>query len=131
MSRRKNGMVEVPNEGAPTAVAEAPEAPLAAGEVPNEPPRKPPVAKFAYMSTSDTRVEACIWEEQRLDDKTNKWFRTFSVSFRRSYAKPIDGTDKVEWVESKSFRAADLPVLMHALSKAYSALLELKAGNYV
>ena len=65
------------------------------------------------------RLDVGIWENTVGEDKEERI--VYAVSVSRSYH------DGKEWQSTKSMRTNDLPVLQHAIGKAYDTILELSA----
>jgi hypothetical protein len=78
---------------------------------------KRPEISFKYPSERGTKIEVAVWANEQ--QGSNGMFTTYSITLKRSYL------DKDEqWQTNASFRKHDLPVVMHALSKAYDWILE-------
>jgi hypothetical protein len=78
---------------------------------------KRPEVSFKYPSERGTKIEVAVWANE-VQGKEGT-FVTYSTTVKRSYL------DKDEtWKTNASFRGHDLPVLLHALNKAYEWILE-------
>lgn len=78
---------------------------------------KRPEISFKYPSERGTKIEVAVWANEQ--QGTNGTFTTYSVTLKRSY---LDKEEK--WQTNASFRGHDLPVVMHALHKAYEWIME-------
>lgn len=77
---------------------------------------KAPVASFGPYPTGSGLIEVSVWENVVTLEQGERL--VYGVSFNRSYR------DGDSWKQSKSLRAGDIPVLCHALSKAFDYIME-------
>lgn len=74
----------------------------------------PPFATFTAWS-GVAQIKVNVWANVMQGEQGE--FTVYSVTFGRSYRKGD------EWKEGGGYRAQDLPVLQHLLTKAYDMLL--------
>jgi len=86
---------------------EAPQAPAQAAQ---------PVEKFSYPAGQGSIIEVAVWENTFSNNGQET--AAYSVSFQRSYLH------QNEWKVSRSIRAHEVPVLLHALNQAHAWILE-------
>jgi hypothetical protein len=103
-----NGTVMVAPEVNGHALDPLPPAPPPAGPKPNR-----PVAGFVANSDRTTRLEVAVWARQFKSNEGEEYTQ-YSLSLGRSWRDP-DG----KWLDSSSYRAHDVPVLLYLLGQAH------------
>ena len=85
--------------------------------------KKKPVMSFGpYPTDRNTSIEVAIWANQI--EVNSQPVTTHNVTVKRSY-RDAQGT----WQANQNFRPHDIPVLLHALGKAYDYCLEVKNAS--
>lgn len=82
---------------------------------------KRPAASFKY-GVAGGIIEAAVWTKEMKSDSGND-FLVYNVQVSRSYK------DDNGWQSTNSVRGSDVPVLIHALQKAYDFILEDRAAQ--
>ena len=87
------------------------------------PEKKKPVMSFGpYPTDRSTSIESSVWANQI--EVSGQPVTTYNVSVKRSY-RDAQGN----WAANQNFRPHDIPVLIHALGKAYDYCLEVKNAS--
>lgn len=83
--------------------------------------KKLPVMSFGPFTTDQmTSIEVAIWQNEFEGDSGK--FTTYNITMKRSYR------DKQgKWHPNLNYRPHDIPVMIHALEKAYAWILDAKA----
>lgn len=107
-----------------------PQAPAGSAPSPAEPApggdggdRKKPIARFRYPTDRSTTIEVAVWENQ-IATQDGTLLPVHGVTIQRSYK---DGEG--HWQRGGSYRAHDLPALLHALQRAHAWMLDQREMN--
>ena len=85
--------------------------------------KRRPVISFRFPTDRTTTVEVALWPNKiKLADGTE--VEVLVATIQRSY-KDAQG----EYVENRSFRVHDLPVLSHTLARAYAYAMDQRELN--
>jgi len=84
--------------------------------------KKPAVSFGPYSTDRQTSIECAVWQNEVTVNE--KPVTTFNVTIQRSY-RDAQGN----WQKNANFRPHDIPVLVHALQKAYDWTLEHRNGG--
>lgn len=85
--------------------------------------KKKPVVSFGpYPTDRQTSIEVAVWANEVTVNEQQ--VVTHNVTIKRSY-RDAQGN----WQSNQNFRPHDIPVLIHALGKAYDWVLEHRNGQ--
>ena len=88
-----------------------------------EEPKRPVMSFGPYPTDRNTSIEVAVWENELQGD--NGTYSVYNLSVKRSYRD-----EGGNWKSSGTYRPHDVPVLQHALAKAYDWIMEKKnSGN--
>jgi hypothetical protein len=138
MARKKTATAEAPPAGVPPsdtngtlpeeATTLAP--PGAPTTYPSEPPpgtgnrdKRKPAVSFKYPTDRTTTIEVAVWPNQ-ITLQSGEQVQVYAVTIQRSY---LDREG--EWQKNGSYRGHELPVLMHALTRAHAWILDQRELN--
>jgi hypothetical protein len=106
-----------PPDATTTSPSEVPPAGNGNGE------KKKPVISWRYPTDRTTTIEVAVWPNM-ITLQSGEQVQVYSVTVQRSYK---DQTGN--WCKNGSYRGHDLPVLLHALQKAHTWILDQRDLN--